>query len=112
MTLSDLFENYCFHDSRLTAVAYNTSKSELEIDVDFCYWMQDDYQEGDPEIGSLLLTFNGVRDFNPPDGLGGRHRILGLELVDNSEFVFVLLDPQKEDVIRLCIKAESVSMRS
>lgn len=32
--------------------------------IDFCYWQQDNYKEGDLETGVIKLVFNGLKEFN------------------------------------------------
>ncbi len=34
------------------------------LTIDFCYWQQDNYKEGDLETGIIKLIFNGLKEFN------------------------------------------------
>ena len=68
MTIQELDNKYYFHDSAITHIDYSSQTKELDIIIDFCYWAQKWYKEGDPELMELKVTFEGIEDY---DGLTG-----------------------------------------
>lgn len=60
MTMKKFCEAYYLHDSSLEKVIYSTEEKTLTLIIDFCFWMQDDYQDGYPENGYISVIFSGV----------------------------------------------------
>lgn len=63
MQLSEFFKKYNFHDSVLEAIAYLPERKQLILEIDFCYWMQDDWTNCGEETGILYLTLKNVSSF-------------------------------------------------
>ena len=43
MNIIQFLDQYELHDSLLEFVSYNAEKEELELKINFCYWMQSNY---------------------------------------------------------------------
>lgn len=64
MTIKEFVNRFYLHDSGVEAIKYDEENKVIEVYVDFCYWMQDDYQEGDKENGNIKLVFYDVSFFD------------------------------------------------
>jgi hypothetical protein len=64
MSLQQFFERLYFHDSVVERLEYLPQEQKLILSLDFCNYMQDGYQENEPENIPGNLTFVGVTDFN------------------------------------------------
>ena len=63
MKVTDFLKTFNFHDSLLEHCTYKTDSKELLFEIDFCYWVQEDYKEGFDENGIVKVLFTGVSDF-------------------------------------------------
>ena len=68
MTIQELEKKYYFHDSSITNIDYSKEQEKLDILIVFCYWAQEWYKEGDPELMDIKLSFEGIKDY---DGIAG-----------------------------------------
>ena len=68
MTIQELENKYYFHDSSITNIDYSKEQEKLDILIVFCYWAQEWYKEGDPELMDIKLSFKGIKDY---DGIVG-----------------------------------------
>lgn len=64
MEISDLIKNFNFHDSVLEKCVYNKYLNELSFEIDFCYWAQEKFKDGEPENGIINVRFFGISDFH------------------------------------------------
>ena len=61
MKLSQLAEEYYFHDSSLEHARFDEAKKEVVLDIELCTWMQTWYsEETDAEIETIRLFFKNV----------------------------------------------------
>ena len=69
MKLSELVERYCFHDSYLKSVHFDSFKKTLTISIHFCNWMQSYYQASMEESLLINLIFSNINYFecNSPE---------------------------------------------
>jgi len=66
MFIKDFLSTHELHDSLLTEVVVNEDR--IELTIDFCYWMQNGYQETEPETGIIHLCFSDISEYNGPIG--------------------------------------------
>ena len=59
MTIKDFISNYKLHDSLVENITQNTETSELILSIDFCYWMQGNYNNEEPMITVELCPYVG-----------------------------------------------------
>lgn len=60
MTVHQFFEKYYLHDSVITKVNYLVDKQILQLEIEFCFWMQDWYDKNKPTNGLIQVTINNV----------------------------------------------------
>ncbi len=63
MKILDFIKAYYFHDSLLENFNYNAERKELTFEIDFCYWAQENFKDGEKENGSVKVIFYEVSDF-------------------------------------------------
>lgn len=68
MTIQELEQQYYFHDSGINKISFDSETEILSFDIDLCYWAQEWYKEGEPELMEIRLTFEGIKEY---DGLIG-----------------------------------------
>jgi hypothetical protein len=91
MSLQQFFEHLYLHDSVVDRLEYLPQEQKLILSIDLCNYMQEGYQESEPEHISGKLTFTGVNDFTTDPDLTsiewGAHQngqILDLSVVNVS----------------------------
>lgn len=85
MKIIDFFETYNFHDSLLENVVYKSDSKELCFEINFCYWAQDNFKEGDKENGPVKILFTRVSDFQYEKYEICSDSILNFVLTDNTK---------------------------
>jgi hypothetical protein len=108
MTLTELFNKYTFHDSSLEAIRFNQNHNSLEMDIDFCFWMQTDYVKTSPETGMIELIFNGVLEFVGEPCSYNDLTILDTIVSDHNKLTFQILDEDDNKYMELTVISESV----
>lgn len=109
MTLQELQRNYYFHDSCPSSIIYDPEQQTLTIQMDFCFWAQEGYKEGEPENGPLTLTFHDVSGYEGPTGGSDCWGILDAEC-DGDGFFISMDDPIHGGYYELRIHAESATV--
>ena len=69
MTAHDFVKNYYMHDSLIDNVEVLDNGRTIVLWVDFSYWMQEEYKEGDPDTGKLKITFYDVENYSIPENV-------------------------------------------
>lgn len=92
MTLQEFTTKYNFHDSLLENITYNAESSELILLIDFCYWMQENYNNEEPETGMISVIFKNVFDFSGLEGECDDYSILHIKLIGGKINIGVLDD--------------------
>ncbi len=112
MTMKEFLDKYYLHDSFFNTVDYNPSKRELTLLIDFCFWMQDDYVEGEPENGFLRAVFHDVESYSCPDGdpCGKFTGILEAEINEQGECVILISDDAANNCFEMHISARDVTV--
>lgn len=64
MKLREFVKCYNLHDSLLENIEFDEQARVVKLTVDFCYWQQPDYKEGDLETGLISLLFTDVARFD------------------------------------------------
>ena len=111
MTLKELQDRYYMHDSYFEKIIYDKSRNEVELLINFAYWMQDWYKDTDPENALLRCTFKGVSLYDHTwDEIDCKTLgILKTDVTDNT--VTFALDDISDDYHELKITAESVDVQ-
>ena len=96
MTINELNDKYYFHDSCIIYIDYSKDREELIITIEFSYWAQEWYVEGEPELMELKVSFDGIKDY---DGLIGEidyFSILDAEVKGDQYRLFIEDDFHQE----------------
>ncbi len=84
MKILDFIKAYNFHDSLLENYNYNAERKELIFEIDFCYWAQESFKDGDEENGSIKVIFYEVSDFMHDEYKIDSDSILNLNATDSG----------------------------
>ncbi len=110
MFIKEFVKKYNLHDSLLESIEINKVYKTVKLTVDYCYWQQADYCEGQTETGIVHIFFSGVSDI-----IFDGHTLNSDEIVSCScqqENTFVL--KMKSDITGcyhiIMITADSVEM--
>lgn len=110
MTIQNLIEEYYLHDSLITKITYenNTVKIELE----FCYWLQKDYKEGEKETGMLEIAFFNVSHFDYGDVIGEIDYFSILETKHENDILYIdILDDFNDEYYTISLQANEVTVK-
>ncbi len=108
MTLTELEDKYYFHDSSLEAIRFDQDHNSLEMDIDFCFWMQTEYIKTSPETGMIQLIFNGVQEFVGEPSSYNDLTILDIIVSEHNKLTFQIIDEDNKEYMELIVIAETV----
>ncbi len=109
MKLQELVERYCFHDSYLKSVQFDSFKKTLTISIHFCNWMQSYYQASMEKLILINLIFSNINYFecDSPEKYDWRYTIFDLTSTsdpsygDGIEIVLFHDDSGEMSIIRI-----------
>ena len=110
MTIQTFIEKYYLHDSLITKITHN--ETSVNIEVEFCYWQQENYKEGDLEVGMIEISFSDISFFDS-GSLSGEidyYSILEAE-IDADILIINLLDDFNDEYYTISIKADKVAVK-
>ncbi len=109
MKLQELEKKYYMHDSYFEKVEYNEQARTALTLVNFAFWMQDWYDDKNPENGILRLEFANVETFNYTADVDKvtQGSIIRTEIKDDM-LVFAIYDDVSDEYSELSIRAEDV----
>jgi hypothetical protein len=64
LTLNGFFERYLTHETRFYNASYNPVKQIFAFRLDYTGWIKEQQEKGGPSLDTLIVIFNGVRNFN------------------------------------------------
>ena len=109
MKLQELTQHYQFHDSLIKAIHWDPNARVLEIFIEFCAWMQPDYDDKKPENHPATLHFTDVSQYKGLTGEIDDFSIVEVRWKDGVLYFFILDDFHDKDY-ELCIQAKDVKM--
>ncbi len=111
MSINEFFDKYNLHDSYVEKVSYDDTIQNLLLLVNFAFWLQDDYVDGDPENGELQVVFNNVSLYSCQDGdpCGDFVGILGSSLNEQGDYIISFSD-DADVYFEMSIHAETVTV--
>lgn len=111
MKIIDFVSEYNLHDSFIKSVEKDEKSHTVTLNIDFAFWMQNDYVEGDSENGVIKATFMNVQEYQCEGGnpAGAFVGILNAEYKDGS-LVINLLDDESVSCFDLVITADEVTV--
>lgn len=88
MKLSELVERYCFHDSYLKSVHFDSFKKSLTISIHFCNWMQSYYQASMEKLILINLIFSNIKYFecDSPEKYDWRYTIFDMTSTSDPSY--------------------------
>ncbi len=111
MTIEEFSKNYYLHDSDFENVTYDESSRELTLLINFAFWMQLDYKEGDPENGLLEVIFHDVSFYSCPDGdpCNRFNGIYDAEMAEDGSYV-ISMEDEFHPFYLMTIRAQTVTV--
>ena len=121
MTIAEFEKKYYLHDSSIDKIDYDAENRTLRLEIDFCFWMQNWYNEGEPSNGKIAVNFDNVtfyeyEDYDPSKLFSDfTPEIWHTEITDDGTlilytFEFVRYEPGEDLYPIMRIKAESVTV--
>jgi hypothetical protein len=112
MTPSELFKKYTFHDSLLEKADDSPTDKTAVLEIDFCYWQQNDYTDTLPETGILRLRFSGVTKFSFPTYPMNSDEIVRVRCDSENSVIITVYSDLTEEYHELSVTADSVIMET
>lgn len=109
MQINDFTNQYLLHDSLIEEIHYNSKNQTLTLKVDFCYWMQDNYTDEQPETGVIYLTFYNVPEYDNISGIIDSYSVLDF-MFDSGVVIINLLDDYHNDYYELRFISDNVAV--
>ena len=109
MTIKEFIKKYNLHDSLLESITYDETSSRVTLSIDFCYWQQEDYEEGANETGMILVKFDNVSRLNYVPYQINSDEIVEISSVDD-EITLTVFNDIMNDNVDIIIKADNVSV--
>jgi len=110
MTLHDFVQNYNLHDSFFEGIEYFAENQTVKMQINFAFWMQDGYKDGEPETGVIEVRFYGVTEYMcPPEFDCEQLGILQTEEI-NDGVKFMLCNDVTDDFAEITINAKTVEV--
>ena len=109
MKIEDFVKTYYLHDSLLENVIFDKASNKVTLYVDFCYWLQKDYEEGPQETGRIFIEFSNVSSLNYIP-----HQINAGEIIKTSyvgnEVTLTVFNDIMNDCFDIVIKSDCVEV--
>ena len=111
MKPSEFVSRYNLHDSFIELLTRNLADHTITLRIHFAFWMQEDYQDGSPENGILIVEFHNVHQYHCEGGdpSGSFVGILDAEC-DGESVVINLLDDETMDCFAMTVSADDVTV--
>ena len=107
MNVKDFLNKYELHDSIIENIEYDVNKRMLFMELDFCFWMQKDFQDGDMETGKMILQFLDVNQYDGLQGVIDSFSILDVNILDDV-MVFSIMDDFNEKFYEVKVDSSDV----
>ena len=112
MTLKEFAADYYLHDSFIEKLIYDSSNAVLTLVINFAFWRQKDFVEGEAENGLIEVTFYNVVSYECSGGdpTGVFVSILNA-VADEDSIAISLLDDENDVYIEMKISSTAVDVR-
>lgn len=84
MTLTELKRKYNLIGSLLENININKVNNSVTLEIDFCYWQQADFVNGNKETGMVKLCFSECGDYNISNHKINSDEIVNVEITDDT----------------------------
>lgn len=110
MNIADFYKKYNFEDSLLENVIYDENEKKVILEVDFCYWQQENYSDEYEETGMIKIIFSNVKEFKFIPYAVNSDEIVNVSLNTNNCINIEVYNDVLEEYHNILISAESVLM--
>lgn len=109
MNLNDFVNEYNLHDSLLEKIEFDSISKKLILEIDFCFWSQASYKEGEKENGIIQLCFSNVNNFTSEISEPDSDSILEFNCTSNNH-VKITVETDDGDVLSGSFESDSVDV--
>lgn len=109
MKVSEFVNAYNLHDSLLEKIEYDSINKKLFLEIDFCYWAQSAYKEGEKENGIIQLSFLDVNNFSSEISEADSDSILAFSCINDNQLK-IIVETDNSDVLSINFSADSVDV--
>ncbi len=110
MTGSEFVEHYYMHDSLIDSVEVQEDGARIVLTIDFAFWMQNGYQESDPETGAIKVIFYDVSYYDIHDDADWNEISILETCFENGQIKFALMNDMTDDYLELVIESNAVEV--
>lgn len=109
MTINEFVKQHNLSGSLLESISVNDSEKSLCLEIDYCYWQQSNYKEGDEETAILLFSFENCSSYSFDDHTINSDEIVKAEIVDDGLDICVESDITG-DYHHIIINAQNITV--
>ena len=84
MNISEFVRQHNLNGSLLERISVNDSEKSLCLEIDYCYWQQSNYNEGDEETGVVIFKFENCTSYDFDDHTLNSDEIVKVEFHGNE----------------------------
>jgi hypothetical protein len=110
VTITNFLKKYNLHDSLLEKIDVYPEQQTLVLTVDYCYWQQNEYRDGEAETGIVIITFSGVKEFFCDDHEINSDEIIACTDDGDDRLMIQVASDITGNVHTLIVSAEDVGM--
>lgn len=110
MIVKEFFRTYCFHDSLLESVSVDHISGNVTLEIDFCFWQQDGYDEASPETGIVYVNFYDVSTFIFEDYQINSDEIAECEILEDDTIIMTIFSDLTNSYHTIQISADKVEI--
>ena len=112
MTAEEFVKKYVLHDSLIDDVYVDNNDGKVTIKIDFAFWMQEDYEESEPETGIVNVIFDGVSYIEIPQEVDWNEISISEARIEGDMIKFELMNDVTDDYLEILILAQNVSFET
>lgn len=84
MTIKEFINKVYLIGSLLENISYDKATNIVCLEIDFCYWQQSSFEDGEKETGIVLIEFSNCSNCTYDNYKINSDEIVKVELLDNS----------------------------
>ena len=84
MNAKDFLKQHNLIGSLLESIAVDREDRSVCLEIDYCYWQQSNYNEGDEETGIVFLKFENCTSYSFDEHPLNSDEIVKVEITDNE----------------------------
>ena len=117
MTGKEFIDRYYTHDSTFEKIKVADGGKTVTMEIEIPFWMQNDYQKGDPEIVTIEICFRNVTHFDCPEKLLRcsqemlEEYDIGSNALENGAIVFRVFNDYNGECHDVRIKTDEVEVK-